>query len=38
MNPDVLPVDLDQEAFWFCYWLGVMIEGCVYSYLFERIV
>lgn len=31
MNPNVLPVDLDQEAFWFWYWLGVMIEGFCYS-------
>jgi len=41
MNPDILPVDLDlkvdQEAFWLCYWLSVLIEGCVYSYIFERI-
>lgn len=33
MNPEVLPAELkvDQEAFWFWYWLGVMIEGSCYS-------
>lgn len=42
MNPNVLPTDLDlkvdQELFWFTYWFSCLIEGCTYSYLFERVV